>query len=216
MLGDDEVHRAKVVIYKAKVISKLLREVNSLKQQEEEFFVLLRDSVLVIKLYKIFEGHLRIQDATILPLFNADIVEDFVVFRNLEQLFLDGKLVPKRLLFQILLHLSLKDHVENTFLDLLFGYLEDVLGLLLELVASAHGINNLKDVRIQRIVEMLNGLNLEQFRRLILTIFYKHCRVLVDKSYDPLQVVYVKYLLFLLRSDDCLLVIEILKIRLVL
>ena len=83
-----------VVIYKSKVLSKLLREVNSLKRQEEEYIVLLLDFFLFIKLYKIFEVHINIQDAKFLPFFNVDIVEDFVVFRNLEQLFLDGKLYP--------------------------------------------------------------------------------------------------------------------------
>ena len=107
---------------------KLLREVNSLIQQEKQFLILLWYFVLVIKLYKISKCHLRIQDTTILPFFNTDIIKNFVVFRNLEQFFFDGKLVPKCLLFQKLLYLCLKNDIEYSLLDLLFGYFEDVLG----------------------------------------------------------------------------------------
>ena len=98
-------------------------------------------------------------------------------FLNLKQFFFDRELVSKLLLFQILLYLSFKNEIEYTFLELLFGYLEDVLGLLLKLVGSSHSINNLKDMCIQRIVEMLNGLYLEQFHGFILIVFYKHCRI---------------------------------------
>lgn len=130
------------------------------------------------------------------------------------------KLVVEPLFLKVLLELSLEDEVENSFLCLRFWDFKDVLGCFLKLVRSSYGINDLKNMSVQRIIQMLNTLDLKrislypslnldlrsiELRRLGLRIF-EHGRVFINKGYDLFQISDRKHLLAFFAINQSLFV----------
>ena len=241
MLSNYQVQRTKIVIYQFKILRKLFCQVDSLIKQVEQLFVFLLHTFcvvssgrLVVLGYEIFKSHLSIEHTAILSLLHNNIIHElfgsiFLGCLNLEYFLFDSKLVVEPLFLKILLELGFEDQVENSFLCLSFGYFKDILCCFLELVGPSNGVNHLKNVSIQRIIQMLNTLYLKrislyptfnldlrciEFRRMCISIF-KYGRILVNKSHNLFQISDSKNLFAFRTINESLLVAQVLQILLI-
>lgn len=124
---------------------------------------------LVVLVDEVLQGQLGVEYATVLSFFDGDVVQEPARSANelavralcdLEQFFLDVELVAEPLASEVLLQLALEDQVKDSFLRLHPRYLQQELGLLRELVTATVRLNHLENVRVERVIQMLDRFDL--------------------------------------------------------
>lgn len=183
MLCDHQVQGTNVVIDQLLILGKLLYHVDGLEEDVQQLFVPMEQlltlsclvgivglrvsgGALVVLVDEVLQSQLSVEHSAVLPFFDRNIVQKparsanelaVSTLADLEQLFFDAELVVESLASQVLLQLTLEDQVKDSFLGLHAWHLQQELSLLGVLVAAAVRLDDLEDVRIERVVQMLDG-----------------------------------------------------------
>lgn len=150
MLSDHQVQGTNVVVDEFLILGKLLYHVDGLQEDVQKLFVAVEQLLalasigrvvgshvsgraLVVLVDEVFQGQLGVEHATVLSFFDGNVVQEPAGSANelavcalcdLEQLFLDVELVVEPLASEVLLQLTLKDQIKDSFLRLHPWYLQ--------------------------------------------------------------------------------------------